>query len=454
MSGRVLVVDDDQSMCDLIESNLTRKGFGVKYLTSPSEAYDLLQREDFDAVLTDLKMRGMNGIELCERIVANRPDIPVVVITAFGSLETAVAAIRAGAYDFVTKPFQMEALKLTMERAVQHRALREQVRFLERAVEEARRFDEIIGSSRPMKKLYDRLNRIADSGASVVINGESGSGKELVAKALHNRGPRQDSPFVAINCAAVPEPLLESELFGHTKGAFTDAKSSRKGLLLEADGGTLFLDEIADMPISLQPKFLRALEERKVRPVGGNHELSFSVRIVAATNRDLEIAVDEGRFREDLLFRINVIRIDVPPLRARGRDILLLAKYFVDHFAAEACKTVNGISRAAAEKLLNYKWPGNVRELRNCIEHAIALTRFEQLAVEDLPEKVQSYEPSHVIVQGSDPEELIALEEVERRYIQHVLQVVGQNKNLASRILGIDRTTLYRKLDRYKKAEG
>jgi two-component system response regulator HydG len=374
----------------------------------------------------------------------------VVVLTAFGSLETAVGAIRAGAYDFITKPVEIEALALTLARAVQHRALREEVKQLRRALDESRRFDELIGESAAMKKLHALLTQIVDSDASVLVTGESGTGKELVARALHRLGARKAGPFVAINCGAMPESLLESELFGHARGAFTDARSDRPGLLVQASGGTLFLDEIGDMPLGMQVTLLRALQERKVRPVGGDREIPFDVRIVTATNRDLESAVAEKRFREDLFFRINVIHVEAPPLRARGNDVLLLAQSFVDHFAKRTGKRVTGLAAPAAERLLAYNWPGNVRELQNCIERAVAVTRLEQLAVDDLPERIRDYHVSHVLVAGEDPSELVPMEEVERRYIDRVMQAVSGNKSLAAKVLGFDRTTLYNKLKKQR----
>jgi len=452
MKGRVLVVDDDQAMCETLEVVLTKQGFETRWTTSAAEALDIIGSADSDVILTDLNMRGMNGLELCERIVANRPDVPVVVITAFGSLQTAIAAIRVGAYDFLTKPPEIDAVVVALERAVQHRRLREEVRQLRRVVEESSRFGNLLGTSAAMKAVYDLLDRIVDSTASVLITGESGTGKEVAARALHERGPRRNGPFVAINCSAMPETLLESELFGHVRGALTDARSARTGLCVQANGGTLLLDEIGDMPLTLQPKLLRALQERTVRPVGGDEEIPFDVRVVATTNRDLRSLIEEGRFREDLYFRINVIHVEMPPLRARGGDALLLAQHFVDLQAARAGKRVTGISSAAAEKLQAYRWPGNVRELQNCIERAIALTRFEELAVDDLPETTRAYKSSHVLVASDDPSELVPLEEVERRYILRVMEAVGGNKTLGSQVLGITRKTLYRKLEQYGAA--
>jgi DNA-binding NtrC family response regulator len=449
VSGRVLVVDDDRELCAWLDAGLGAHGFVTETHTEPSAALDWLRNADVDVVITDLNMRGMNGLELCTRVVASRPDVPVLVITAFGSLETAIGAIRAGAYDFLTKPVELEALVVAVERAVEHRRLRDEVRRLRRVVDHATGFGDLVGASPAMARVYDLLSRVADSDASVLITGESGTGKELVARALHRQSARANGPFVAVDCAAVPETLLESELFGHVRGAFTDARGARTGLFVQAHDGTLFLDEIGDLPLSLQPKLLRALQERRVRPVGADREVPFDVRLVAATNRDLEAAVEERRFREDLWFRINVIHIELPPLRARGGDVLLLAQRFVAHAAERAAKRVVGIAPAAAGLLQAYPWPGNVRELQNCTERAVALTSFDQIGPDDLPDRIRAYRGSHVVVASEDPSDLAPLEEVERRYVLRVLDAVGGNKTLAARTLGLDRKTLYRKLERW-----
>ena len=451
MARRALIVDDDPAMCAWLEADLRSRGIDAVTCTVPEGGLARMQEEDFDVVLTDLHMRGMDGITLCKRAAESRPDVPVVVLTAFGSIESAVEAIRAGAYDYITKPVEIEALALTLERAIAHHALKEEVRRLRRAVAVSGQFGELIGRSDAMKRVYDLLDRISDSEATVLITGESGTGKEVVARALHARSRRKAGPFVAINCAAVPESLIESELFGHVRGAFTDARASRPGLFVEASGGTLLLDEIGELPISVQPKLLRALQERRVRPVGGSSEVPFDVRLIAATNRDLEAAVEERRFREDLYYRINVILVELPPVRARGSDVLLLAQRFVEDFSTRSSKEVTGISPAASEKLLSYSWPGNVREIQNCMERAVALTRYREITVEDLPEKIREHRASHVIVAGDDPSELVPLEEVERRYILRVLEASGGNKTLAARILGLDRKTLHRKLDRWEQ---
>ena len=449
MTKRVLVVDDDAAMCAMIAAHLSRRGYEVTTREVAADAFELLRSSDFEVVVTDLQMRGMNGLELCERIVADRPDIPVMVITAFGSLELAIAAIRVGAYDFVPKPFEVEQLCIALDRAIQHRNLREEVKRLRDAASGPLRFDDIVGDSIAMREVFELLRRVSETEATVLVTGESGTGKELIARAVHRRSRRSGGPFVAINCAAVPETLLEADLFGHVKGAFTDARSARPGLFLQASGGTLFLDEVGEIPLGLQPKLLRALQERRVRPVGGDSEIPFDARIVAATNRDLESSVADGRFRGDLFYRINVIHVELPPLRARGTDVLLLAQHLVEHFAQVVGKRIRGLSPPAAERLVSYSWPGNVRELQNCIERAVALAQYDEIVVEDLPDKIRNYRASHVVVAADDPSELVSMEELERRYIVRVLESVGGNKSLAARILGFDRTTLYRKLDRY-----
>jgi two-component system response regulator HydG len=384
-------------------------------------------------VVTDLNMRGMNGIELCERIAANRPDLPVIVITAFGSLDTAIAAIRAGAYDFITKPLELDALILALERALTHSRLREEVKRLREQLGDASgRFDDLIGASPAMRHVHEMLERIVDSDASVLITGESGTGKEVVARALHRRGRRKNGPFVAVNCAALPETLLESELFGHARGAFTDARAARSGLFVQANGGTLFLDEITEMPLALQPKLLRALQERVVRPLGGDGEVPFDVRLVTATNRDLETAVEEGRFRGDLFFRVNVIHVPLPPLRARGGDILLLAQRFLGEYGARSSKQVTGLSPQAAERLLAYSWPGNVRELENFIERSVILSRGPGLRAPLAELRADAPEAG-----GNS-----TLENVERDHILRIFRETGGVISAAANRLGVPRTTL------------
>ncbi len=445
---RILVVDDEISFCETLALDLGHRGYAVETCTSARAALEVMRRADIDVVVTDLLMRDVDGIELCGRIAESRPDVPVIVLTAFGSYETAVAAIRAGAYDFLSKPVKLEVLAIGIERAANHRGLREKVRRLEREMSRTPLADDIVARSSAMRAVLELVDRVAQSDATVLVTGDSGTGKELIARAIHRAGRRKDGPFVAMNCAAVPESLLESELFGHVRGAFTDAHTNEPGLFLAANGGTLFLDEIGDMPLPLQPKLLRVLQERTVRPVGGSAERPVDVRVVAATNRDLETAVEEGRFRHDLFYRINVVQVSVPPLRARGPDILPLTAQFIARFAANIGKPVSGLSPAAAERLMAYPWPGNVRELQNCVERAVALARFDQISTDDLPEKVRDYKSSHFILASDDPAELVTLERIEREYIARVMHAVAGNKSAAARILGIDRKRLYRMLER------
>jgi two-component system, NtrC family, response regulator AtoC len=446
-NAKLLVVDDDPTMCTMLRLHLKKRGYDVVTHTSAGEAFDALRADDFDAVVTDLNMRAINGLELCERVVADRPDVPVLMITAFGSLDTSIAAIRAGAYDFIPKPFEIDSLVVALERAVQHRTLREEVKRLREAAEAPRGFGPLLGDSAPMCRVYDVLERIKDSSASVLITGESGTGKELVARTLHERGPRREGPFVSIHCAALPEELLERELFGQASG--TDGSEARDGLFVQANGGTILLDEIGEMPLGLQSKILRAVQEKLVRPLGAEAEVAFDARICATTNRDLETAVQEGRFRGDLYYRLNVIPIQLPPLRARGNDVLPLAAHFLKQRATLGGKRIRGISPAAAQRLLAYAWPGNVRELQNYVERAVAFAQYEEIVVEDLPEAVRDYRRPHLVLEGDDAAPLLSMEEVERRYIEHVLERTNGNKTLAARTLGFDRTTLYRKLERY-----
>jgi two-component system response regulator HydG len=373
-------------------------------------------------------------------------------MTAFGSLDSAVSAIRAGAYDFINKPVQIDVLAIAIDRAARTRALREEVRRL-RSTAASGPSDDLIGRSAAMRAVSELIERVADSEATILITGESGTGKEVVANAIHRRSRRARGPFVAVNCTAMPETMLESELFGHARGAFTDAREARAGLLVQARGGTVLLDEVGDMPLALQPKILRVLQERKVRPLGSTTEVAIDVRVIAATNRDLEGAIEKKRFREDLYFRLNVIHIPLPPLRARASDVLPLAQHMLETFATRSGKAIAGIAPAAAQKLLAYNWPGNVRELQNCIERAVAFARFDQILVDDLPEKLRDYRPTNVLVVGDDPAELVPMEEIERRYVLRVLAAAQGNKAAAARILGFERKTLYRKLERWGVTE-
>jgi DNA-binding NtrC family response regulator len=445
--GRILVVDDDRAMCELLDDALTRRGHQVETARDAGAAKAMLLNREFDAVLADLNMPGPSGVELCAELHANRPDLPVVIMTAFGSLEAAIAALRAGAYDFVTKPVDLDLLGFSLERALLHRHQQEKIRLLKDQVQLQRSRDGLDGESPAMQRLGEQIRRVAELDTSILICGESGTGKELVARALHRRSRRQDGPFVAINCAALPENLLESELFGHVRGAFTDAGKDHRGLFVEASGGTLFLDEIGELPLALQPKLLRVLEERRVRPLGATREIDCDVRIIAASLRDLEQASADRSFRSDLYYRLNVIQLELPPLRSRGNDVLLLAQKFVREFAARFGKSVNGLAEPALSHLLAYHWPGNVRELRNVIERAVALTHHDRITVTDLPDTLQrASAQSSSAAAPAELYDLPPLVEMEQRYIDQVLERVGGNRTLAAQILGVDRKTLYRRL--------
>jgi two-component system response regulator HydG len=395
-------------------------------------------------------MDGISGITLCARALEKRPDLVVVVMTGFGTLDHAVGAMRAGAYDFLTKPVSFDALAITVERSLRHRALTAELLRLRRRVE-TQELANMVGESEPLRRMQDLIMRVAASETSVLVCGESGTGKELVARALHERSGRP-GPFLAINCAALPENLLEAELFGHVKGAFTDARTARSGLFVEANGGTVFLDEISEMPVGMQAKLLRALQERTVRPIGGNQEVPFDVRFIAATNRDIDEQVEGKQFREDLYYRLNVVRIDVPPLRERGTDVLRLAQYFLEKAAERAGKSVKRLGYLVAERLVGYNWPGNVRELENCMERAVALTSFDEITLEDLPSRLRTQRITEAFVEGDVATDFPPLHVVEERYTNKILDAVKGNKTQAAKILGFDRRTLYRKLKSYEES--
>ena len=449
MTGQatVLVVDDDADMRALLVDGLSRRGFAVRAVDGAESALAVLAETDVDAVVTDVRMRGADGIELTRAVGERRPGTPVLVVTGFGSLETAVDALRAGAVDFIQKPVEMRALAILVARAVEVRRLRaELVRLRQPVVLDGDLG--LLGDSAAVRRVRELVGQVARLQSNVLVTGESGTGKEVVARALHAASLRRDGPFVAVNVSAIPDSLLESQLFGHVKGAFTDARDARAGLFQRASGGTLFLDEIGEMPAAMQPKLLRALQERKVRPVGGDVEVAVDFRLVCATNRDLEEADADGSFREDLYYRVNVIPIELPPLRARGRDVLLLAHHFLQAQAMKLDRPVSRLSVAAGEALLSWHWPGNVRELENCVEHAVALAKFDEILVEDLPPRLRgerNKRPREDTPPGHDSGPP-TLADVERRHILEVLASCGGNKQKAAELLGIGRKTLYRKL--------
>jgi two-component system, NtrC family, response regulator AtoC len=440
-SMRVMVVEDDTDLRFLLERMLRARGYLADSFSGGHEALSALETSEFDTVVTDLRMPGMDGFELCARIKSAHPHMGLVMVSAFGDLDCAVEAMRLGVNDFIVKPVEIEELERAIYRA---RSRDTEVKRLEpNACDHA--FERIIGSSTAIKEVIQQLRRIAASDCTVLVTGESGTGKELIARALHEHSPRRERPFVAINCAALPVELLESEFFGHTRGAFTGAAQTQPGLFVTADGGTIFFDEVASMPLELQAKLLRALQERTVRAVGSRSEHAFDVRVIAAANQDLDAAVEHRLFRRDLLFRLDVMRIALPPLRERESDILDLANHFLNKYADKLEKRLLGFTPDAAERLTTYSWPGNVRELENCVQAAIALARTEWITLEDLSGKVRKARKLTPVPMEERPS-LPQLEEIERQHIERVLRAVRGNKAAAARILGINRVTLYRKL--------
>jgi DNA-binding NtrC family response regulator len=441
----ILIVDDEEDTAALLSEALKRRGYRAVAISSAARCLDYLRTSVADVVVTDVVMPGMSGIDLCHEITARHPDVLPIMLTGAADLNHAVHAIRAGVYDFITKPVKTDVLEVAIKRALEHLRLRREVNRLRSAP--ASRVPGIRGSSPAIQRTIALIHRAAASDATVLVTGDSGTGKELVARALHHCSSRAKAPFVAINCGAVPAPLLESELFGHVRGAFTDAHRSHDGLFVQAGAGTLFLDEIGEMPLEMQAKLLRALQERKVRPVGADDEQRFACRIVAATNRDLGREITARRFREDLFYRINVVVIPVPPLRERGaEDILELARWFLARAAERTRRPPRELSVAAACRLTDYDWPGNVRELENSIERACACARGPKIEVEDLPEKIAKFEPTQIVIATDTPDEMITLDELHRRYVRRVLAAVKGNKTHAAKLLGIDRRSLYRRL--------
>ncbi|MCY1073034.1 sigma-54-dependent transcriptional regulator [Archangium lansingense] len=443
--GRVLVVDDHVEMARLLSDHLTDAGYTVDMATTGQEALEVVRGRVLDAVVCDLRMEQVDGFDVLAAVRKVDPTLPVLIMTAFGGVENAVEAMRRGATHYFTKPFRLDEVLLYVQRAIAERRLREENRALRQAVGDRSAFAALVGRSAPMRTLYELVERVAHSHAPVLVRGESGSGKELVARALHFEGPRKEGPFVAVNCTAIPNALLESELFGHVKGSFTGATTPRRGLFLEADGGTLFLDEIGDMPPELQAKLLRVLEDGEVRAVGADASRKVDVRVVAATHQELETRVREGRFRQDLFYRLNVVPLHVPPLRERREDIPLL----VEHFVAQSRKRnprarLAGFSPEALAALAAAPWPGNVRELENLVERLAVVTVQETV---DLP-TLQLHAPGVTVdahplsrAQGR----LIPLRQLEGEYIAYVVAQCGGNKTKAAEILGIDVSTIHRR---------
>lgn len=454
--GRVVIVDDDKEMRSLLEDFLTSENYQVSVFSMAPDALSALspggklgpetQEGDIDVIISDIKMPQIDGLEFTTRMQTLRPELPIILITAFGSIETAIEAMRRGAFHYVVKPFKLAEMAVNLDRALEHRKLQRDNSALRQEVKKSWSMGGIVGKSASMKAVFDLVARVSQATANVLIMGESGTGKEMVARAIHQSGPRSHKPFIAINCTAIPETLLESELFGHAKGSFTGAITRKRGLFEEAEGGTLFLDEIGDMNVQLQAKLLRVIQERKVRAVGDNTARDVDVRIVAATHKDLKAAIRDGRFREDLYYRLSVIPIVLPPLRHRKEDIPLLAEHFLKKYAAANHLNVKGFSKRAMNKLVEIKWEGNVRELENVVERAVvlALSNLIDEAEIPTPDSVSS-EQFFNQATGDFP----TLEQLERRYIEVVMDKTAGRKDKAAQILGINRRTLYRKEREY-----
>ncbi|MBI4608730.1 MAG: sigma-54-dependent Fis family transcriptional regulator [Candidatus Rokubacteria bacterium] len=440
----LLIADDDPVARDLLAEVLTREGYRVRAASGGEECLRLAEAEPFDLALVDLRMPDLDGLSVLQRLASIQPRVPVLILTAFATIETAIEAIRAGAYDYLSKPFRMEEIKVVVRRALDaQRLVRENLQYRQE-LRERYRVENLVGQSPQMVEIYKLVARVANLDTTVLIQGETGTGKELVARAIHYASLRADRPFVVVDCAALPEALFESELFGHERGAFTGALSTRRGLLETAAGGTCLLDEIGELSPALQGKLLRALQERTIRRVGGNEPIPVNVRIVAATNRDLRKLVEDGSFREDLYFRLKVVTITVPPLRERLQDAPLLAQHFLQKYAVASGKPVKGFARETLALLSGYHWPGNVRELEHTVEQAVALSSSELVLPDDLRPELRE-EPAREL---RLPAGRMTLEEMKCWYVAKVLEEAGGNKLRAAEILGIDRRTLYRILQR------
>ena len=439
---KVLVVEDDPEMLALMCEHLEGEGYTAVGMGRGAEAIARLKADEFDVVLTDLRMPDVNGMDVLRAVREARQDVPVILVTAFGSIETAIQAIRQGAYDYVTKPFALEEISLLVGKALEDRRLRAENVSLRRELEGRYRFENLLGKSPAIQAVFSLIQRIAPGDSNVLITGESGTGKELVARAIHYNSPRARRPFVTVNCAAMPFGLLESELFGHVKGAFTGAVRARGGLFREAEGGTLFLDEIGDMAPELQAKLLRAIEDRAVRPVGSDEAVPVDLRLVAATNKDLSARIQEGLFRDDLYYRLAVLPIQIPPLRERREDIPLLAEHFLRRAVAASGKEIRGFTPEAIAALLRHPWPGNVRELENVVERAVTLMVGEQVPPEALLLDASPVPSATAVL--AQAARRPTLEDLTAEYVSLVLREVGGDKAKAAEILGISKRTLYR----------
>ncbi len=446
MRYRVLIVDDEADSREALAELTQRWGYDVQTAGDGTEALRRAIEWHPDVILTDLVMPNMDGLWLLRALRAELPDCPVVLLTGRGTIQTAVQAIKEGAYDFIEKPLEVPRLRIVLERALEKKETMREVQLLRRRLAALAPGTDVIGSGPAMQKVFELVNKVAPSNASVVIMGESGTGKEVVARAIHNLSPRKEKPFVALNCSAIPATLIESELFGYERGAFTGADQRRIGNFELAHNGTLFLDEIGELPLELQAKFLRVLEEHKIRRLGGRGEVEVDVRVLCATNRDLKEESRRGRFREDLYFRLHVFTIGLPPLKERREDIPLLVHHFIEKFNAETGKRVQGVSPAALGMLQGYAWPGNIRELRNTVERAMILVDGDVIGEEQLPPDMQASRPEAAMLRVPLG---IPLDKVEKEYILSSLQKNGGNKARTAEILGISEKTLYNKLNRY-----
>lgn len=449
MKGHILVVDDEKGQRDILDAILQREGYGVTAVAGAREAFEQMEQEDYDVVLTDLKMKGMSGMELLDRVIERNPQQCVLMMTAHGTIDSAVEAMKKGAFDYLEKPLERDDLLLTLQRAVEHVKLLQENKLLHRKLAEAAAVPTMIGEHPKIKEVFRIINKISHTSSTVLISGESGTGKELVARAVHDLSPRREKQFFAVNCAAIPETLIESELFGHEKGAFTGATSREVGLFEVADGGTLFLDEIGEMNVAMQAKLLRAIQLKEVRRVGGKNPVPVDVRIISATNKNLEEEIKKGTFREDLFYRLNVIRIALPPLRERGSDIIMLADFFVKKFCAENGIALKTIGKAALKLLVNYSWPGNVRQLESVIERGVLLAEQDEIEPEDLPVEVHGRGGNGASLPFELPPEGISIEELERDLIQKAMDRSGGIISKAAPLLGMSYKTLQYRLEKF-----
>jgi DNA-binding NtrC family response regulator len=455
MRARILIADDDEVSCQLFSEVLEQEGYLVDRAQGGDEALSLLRDELHDLLIIDVRMPGMTGLEVTRAVHEKYPSLPVIVMTAFGSIETAIEAIHEGAFDFISKPMNLEELKRTVSRALAQQTLQERAGKSSEESKSPEQLGKIIGRSPAMVEVYKTVARVAPTKSTVLILGESGTGKELIARAIHQHSPRASQPFVAVDCGALTETLLESELFGHVRGSFTGAVADKKGVFEEAQGGTCFLDEIGDISRNMQAKLLRVLQEHEIRRVGGKEWMKVDVRVVAATNQNLAELVNKGDFRRDLYYRLDVVAIHLPPLRERMEDIPLLVRHFLKYYSHESSKSITGISDKAMELLCAYSWPGNIRELENAVEQAVALSYQPVLTPENLPVEVRDHAASKSLHHLAQNDQFLfpdtpTLEEVKKRYVLHVLKRTQGNVSRSAKILNVDRRSLYRMLARYK----